>query len=488
MKNYTTDVAVVGAGTAGGSAGYHCAAAGLKTLLIEADGPFGAAITGSDSKILSGVNGIFAVESDYQKQKHIRTTKKDVFTYLMEHANWSVPAWQAAALTGRSAGIWNWLETLGCEAEEAVAYNWYSNHTWLYFNDKKPRLEVVGKAFLDAGGETLPGALFEEILMEDGKAVGVAGHMVESGDPFTVRAKAVVLAFGEPGPVGGKRAPMGPPSDKPFIEKPDGFAIAEQVGAGRADQTASAMCMLDKPMGIGGPGDPNEPQEAYIRQPEELAVNNLGQRFVTEEILGTMEDGACAIAIQPQGTAFIVFDTNVNDYFCKNGFTSTKYRYGNEGPAYENLDERLQNAVEYGFGGCICTADSPEELAEKMGVPTDAFLETLEQYNAACASGRDDKFFKNVDFLVPIVGPRYYAMKVSSHMGASQGVLLSNDKLQILRDDGTPIEGLYGAGGAISTLNGHIYTHHVAGSRSTFGLVCGQMLGEILGEKLGKTE
>lgn len=485
MKNYQCDVVVVGAGTAGTSTAYHCAAAGLKVLLVEADGPFGKAVSGTDSKVLSGVNGIFAVESRYQKAKHIRTTRKDVFRYLMEHANWAIDAWQPAALVRESGPIWNWLETLGCEAEEAVAYNWTSPPTWLYFNDQKPRLEVVGQAYLDVGGEVLASGIVEEILMENDRVVGIRGKMVEGDVPFAVQAKAVVLAFGEPGPVGGKKGPMGPPSSGPIIEKPDGFAMAEAVGAVRTPNTRSAMSMLAKPMGIGGPGDPNEPQEAYIRQPEELAVNIHGQRFVTEEILGAMEDGASAVAIQPQGTAFVIFDTNINDHFVKNGFTSTKYRYGNEGAAYTDLDERLSHAISVGFGCCIYMADSLEDLAVQMGVPVDAFLSTVHSYNEACARGRDDAYFKDADFLIPIKGPRYYAMKLSARMGASQGVLRSNQKLQLLDAEGNAIPGLYGAGGAISTLNGQIYTHHVAGSRSTFGLVCGKLLGNILKMELG---
>lgn len=480
MQEYLCDVVVVGAGTAGASTAYHCAAAGLDVLLVEADGDFGKAVSGTDSKVLSGVNGIFVVESRYQKAKHIRTTKKDIFKYLMEHANWAIDAWQPAALVRESGPIWNWLETLGCEAEAAVAYNWTSQPTWLYFNDQKPRLEVVGQAYLEAGGRLLPSGIFEEIIMEDGKAVGIRGKMVADDAPFLVCAKAVVLAFGEPGPVGGKKAPMGPPSDAPIIEKPDGFQIAEAAGVARTPNTRSAMCMLDKPMGIGGPGDPNEPQEAYIRQPEELAVNIHGKRFVTEEILGTMEDGASAVAIQPGGTAFVIFDTNINEHFIKSGFTSTKYRYGNEGDPYTDLDQRLEHAISVGFGCCVYAADSVEELAEKMGVPVDAFKATLDEYNACCHSGRDDAFFKDRDYLIPITGPRYYAMKLNARMGASQGVLRCNQDLQLLDQQGEPIPGLYGAGGTISTLNGSIYTHHVAGSRSTFGLVCGKLLGEIL--------
>lgn len=484
MIKRSADVVIVGAGCGGTSAAYHCAAAGLNTILLEADSGFGAAIDGNSGAVLSGVNGVFAVETRYQKAKHLRDTKKEIFTFLMEHAHWAVDAYQASALVGRSDSIWHWLEDLGAAAEEAVAYNWTSPHTWLYFDDSKPRLELVGQAFLDAGGTLLSNAIFEEIIMTDGKAAGVRGKMTD-GTPFEVDAKAVVLGFGEPGPVGGKKAAMGPPSDKPPIEKPDGFKIAERAGAGRMEGTKSAFAMMVKPEGVGGPGDPNEPQEAYMRQPEELAVNIYGKRFTTEEILGTMEDGASAIAIQKDGIAFIVFDTAINKHFCNAGWISTKYRYGNEGPAYMDLDARLQRAIDAGFNG-IFMADRIEELGQKMGVDTETFVRTVEEYNRCCFSGRDPYFYKDRECLIPLTGPKYYAIKVKGSIGEFEGVLKSNHRLELLTGSGDVIPGLYGAGGCISTLNGSIYTHHTAGSRSTFGLVCGQMLGEIVPEYIKK--
>lgn len=41
MIKITTDVAVVGSGTGGASAAYHCAASGLRTTLFEAGKGFG---------------------------------------------------------------------------------------------------------------------------------------------------------------------------------------------------------------------------------------------------------------------------------------------------------------------------------------------------------------------------------------------------------------------------------------------------------------
>lgn len=231
MIHITTDVAVVGSGTGGVSAAYHCATAGLNTTLFEAGKGFGPALT--------GVNGVFAVGTAYQKSKHINESKKDIFLRLMNHANWLIDARQVTEFLNRSAGIWQWLESLGCEAEAVLAYNMDAPHTWHYFNAAKPRLEVVGKAFLDAGGTLQDGAYMNELIMEDGRVVGIKGE-TENGEPIEVHCKAVVLATGEPQriakPGDGPSPGPAPRGDGPQKEKPYGIAMATRGGCSPAYQ------------------------------------------------------------------------------------------------------------------------------------------------------------------------------------------------------------------------------------------------------------
>jgi fumarate reductase flavoprotein subunit len=117
-----------------------------------------------------------------------------------------------------------------------------------------------------------------------------------------------------------------------------------------------------------------------------------------------------------------------------------------------------------------------------MGVDPAVLTATVEEYNRVCASGRDTVFFKDSENLIPLVGPRYYAIKVYGIFGQAEGPLAANWKGEILDQDSHPIPGLYGAGGAISDLNGRVYTHICAGSRSMFGLVSGQICGEVIPE------
>lgn len=470
MMKIKTDVAVIGAGAGGASAAYHCAAAGLDTTLFEANKGFGAALT--------GVNGVFAVGTAYQKSKHIFENKKDIFRRLMDHANWKIDQRQVTEFLNRSAGIWQWLESLGCEAEAVLAYNMDAPHTWHYFNAEKPRLEVVGQAFLDAGGRLLDRAYMNEIVMKDGRVAGLKGE-TEDGEPIEVECRAVVLANGEPRRIekpgaGPGPAPMG---GGPVREKPYGIAMARAVGAAQHENTYSAFNMNVKPReydipDVRFPG----PTEQYFRQPQELMVNLKAQRFTTEEIIHAMEDGATVIASQPGGIMFSIFDKNLHDYWTKWGWSSYKYKYGGEEAPFADFEEQWNIAKERGYG--LYDADTVEELAEQMGVDPVKLRATVDEYNAICDAGRDTQFYKDPEYLIPLRGSHYYAIKVYGVFGDAEGPLCANSKCEILDADSEPIPGLYGAGGIISNLNGRIYTHVCAGSRSTFGLVSGQICGE----------
>ncbi len=467
MRQYSCDVAVVGGGAGGASAAYHCAKAGLHTILLEACDGFGPALT--------GVNGIFAVGTAYQKSKHVQEDPKKIFRYLMEHANWTIDPRQVSEFLNRSTEMWKWLESLGCEAEELIAYNMEAPHTWLYFNDQKPRLEAVGKAFLDLGGQLVGKVYMDSLILEGGRVCGLRGTD-DTQEPVEVRCKAVVLATGEPRRKGAGPQGMGGP---PIQEPPYGIGMAVAAGAGQLPDTYSAFSMNVKPKEYDVPDKPSPgPTEQYFRQPQELLVNRDGVRFTTEEVIHAMEDGASSIAAQPGGIVYSIFDTGIHEYWRQYGWSSYKYRYGGEGVPFADLDARWKQAMDLGFS--VYTSDTIAGLAAQMGLDPATLEATVEEYNAICRSGRDTQFYKSAEYLMELKGPRYYAIKVYGMFGQAEGPLMSSWRCEILDSNSHPIPGLYGAGGIISNLNGRIYTHYCAGSRSMFGLTSGMICGESI--------
>jgi succinate dehydrogenase/fumarate reductase flavoprotein subunit len=105
-----------------------------------------------------------------------------------------------------------------------------------------------------------------------------------------------------------------------------------------------------------------------------------------------------------------------------------------------------QGGAGMGGGGQI-SADTLEELADKMGVNKKNFLETVKRYNEFCETGSDIDMFKAKKYMVPLNRPPYFASKCGyNHDGAFGGVRVNADMQAYKADRKTLIEGLYVTG------------------------------------------
>jgi fumarate reductase flavoprotein subunit len=92
------------------------------------------------------------------------------------------------------------------------------------------------------------------------------------------------------------------------------------------------------------------------------------------------------------------------------------------------------------------TANTIEELAEKMNVPVETFKATIKRYNELAEMGKDLDFNKRADRLTAIDRPPFYAGKGRYRLLAVMGGLNVNTRLQALDKDREIIPGLYLAG------------------------------------------
>ncbi|MGW6379543.1 FAD-binding protein [Rhodococcus sp. NPDC055112] len=129
--------------------------------------------------------------------------------------------------------------------------------------------------------------------------------------------------------------------------------------------------------------------------------------------------------------------------------------------------------------GLIQTAETVEELAEKIDVPVAAFADTVKRYNGFARAGRDEDFNRGVSaydnyygdptLAQPTLdvldqGP-YYALRTRAGDLGTKGGLVYNEKAQVLRADGEPIAGLYATGNTSAAVMGNDY----AGAGATIG-------------------
>jgi len=142
----------------------------------------------------------------------------------------------------------------------------------------------------------------------------------------------------------------------------------------------------------------------------------------------------------------------------------------------ESLMTRSRNA------GYLVEADTPEELAEKMGVPVNNFTETLRRHNEYAALGRDEEFGKRPELLFPLDKPPYIALKFGPALLAVVGGLKVNTDLNVTDDEGTAIPGLYAIGNAMGGRYGVDYPMLLPGNSHGTALTYGFILGEKLAE------
>jgi succinate dehydrogenase/fumarate reductase flavoprotein subunit len=131
--------------------------------------------------------------------------------------------------------------------------------------------------------------------------------------------------------------------------------------------------------------------------------------------------------------------------------------------------------------GLIVTADTPEALAEKMGVPADVFAETFARYGELTAKGADEDFGKRPELMLPLDRPPYYGIKFGPALLAVAGGLRVNTDMAVLDENGAPVRGLYAIGNAAGGRYGVDYPILIAGNSHGTALTFGFLLGETLG-------
>jgi fumarate reductase flavoprotein subunit len=268
----------------------------------------------------------------------------------------------------------------------------------------------------------------------------------------------------------------------------DGIALAEKVGA-FVDYESFCIRLM-------GPftTDMSMIHSAMATSPYTITVNLDGKRFCSEPVLhlGVFDGGHLQVE-QPHAKTFNIYDQNalaatlefqkcVKAGKCaaitsatimgptmslpetmeeiqsslKQGPSMGGGRMGSApgGGAPDGM-ESGQDAKKGGQAGAPggtrsnsqFTADTLEELADKMGVNKENFLETVKKYNQACEKGADMDVFKDKKYLVPVNKPPYYACRCAyTHDGAFGGVRVNPEMQAYKSDRKSLVEGLYVTG------------------------------------------
>ena len=257
----------------------------------------------------------------------------------------------------------------------------------------------------------------------------------------------------------------------------DGHLLVEQTAHGHCKSiTVSSLFNnvkgfeYDSPLGV-----------AATMQPKNLYVNQYGLRFCSEMIQDTAASGKM---VEGQGTVWSILGQNLISHF-ENGGCTRKYSAFSDSLAGQSCDLQSE-LVKYAANENVVSAGSLRELAEKMGVDADTFVQTVEEYEADCKAGTGDSAFgKDASYMIELGGAPYYALRLSS------GVLNTNGGIRIDRNANVcdplmnPIRGLFAAGVCCSGWDGEVYG---GGTCQTSGMWGGSKAARVIVEQyLGGT-
>ena len=199
-----------------------------------------------------------------------------------------------------------------------------------------------------------------------------------------------------------------------------------------------------------------------------LAVNSEGNRFMNEM---PFEPYITDARMNSKGNvAWSIVDGNYAEYVEKQfpeGYQEMLQNIPGE------LEERIAD-------GEVMTADTLEELAEKIGVPANHLAAAVEGYNAAAEAGEDAQYGVVADWMSPVRQAPFYAIPIhASNLAVAYGAHV-NDDSQVCTDDDQPIAGLFAAGNCQGDFFGFNYPVHCPGCSTGRSLVFGQLIGEAL--------
>ncbi|MGW1743030.1 FAD-binding protein [Nocardia sp. NPDC001965] len=235
----------------------------------------------------------------------------------------------------------------------------------------------------------------------------------------------------------------------------DGIVAGEQAGAA-VDLMDDAWWMpsFQRPDGI------NQVLVSERSIPRSIIVDGSGARFTNEAApYVTFVHAQLAGGHDP---AWLLFD----------GKAKSRYPIGGILPGQKFPAEWLSS-------GLIRSAATVGELAGQIGVPADALEATLRRYNESVPGGRDTEFARGesaydnyygdpslphptLDFLDHAP---FYALRIRIGDLGTKGGLVYNENAQVLRADGSVIDGLYAAGNTSAAVMGNDY----AGAGATIG-------------------
>lgn len=463
---YTADVIIVGGGGAGLAAAVSAGDAGVSVIVIEKTGFLGG------NSIVSG--GIYnAPDPELQEPAGIEDSVEFFIKQTWEGGDKVANIDLVTTLCSNALDGLHWLEDMGMEFKDTITQGVGS----LY---RRTHSSVMpnGTGFIKTFRDHLAGNENVQIIMEtkgesliqdeSGAVVGVVATG-RDGQTITLHAnKGVILATGGfAGNVemrqkyceGEKWPDLGKgliTSNMPAITG-DGIIMAEAAGAALVDMDQIQLLQVCNPW-TGVTSDVvTGGVDACIY------VNQEGNRFVRED--GRRDVISAAILAQTGGRMYTIHNYTVID----------------DPQTYKTLGGRtFASLEEEGLFGFV-SADTLEELAQKINVPYENLKASIDTYNEHVKNGDSVDELGRELLTTALEGGPWYAYPRAPAAHHTMGGVKIDTQTHVLDAQDAPIPGLYAAG----EVTGGIHGGNRLGGNA---IVDFTVFGRIAGETAAKAE
>lgn len=404
-EDTSCDTVVVGAGGAGMKVALELAENGQKVILVEKQAAVGGATNLAATYFV-------AVDTTFQREKGIQLSIDD---YVAQTAKTTpnINTDNLKRLLENSQESLDWLNELGTKINRPI-----SNYQ-VATEDGSSLGATIVKAMSGALEKSSADLRLEteaiDIIAENNVVKGV--KVKDKGGEYSIFADNVVLATGG------------------FVSGEDAVAAYASDWAGLPSTSAAGSTgeMFKIVENIGG----------VLSNMDQVRLNPSvhSENGVNSSLSAARAEGG--IMVNQEGLRFC------NDYY-PDYTVMSKWMMEQEGDfVYILIDQaamdkskRLQGFKEKGY---FLEADTIEELAQKMNVPEENLVQTIENYQKAVETGVDE-FGRTNNLSIDFTKPPYYAVTTCPGLQVSLGGILVDENLLVQKQDGTGFTNLYAVG------------------------------------------
>lgn len=491
-----SDVIVIGAGTGGAYAAASCLEKSLKVIILE-----------KNAVVSTLRNDWGSIGSKWQVEEGVELDKATILHYhalycanridqrlprIWADESGAAITWIGELIESRGAG--KFLYEGGYEPDfSPTTYPKFPTGHSGEFVEGMDGAKMMQAYIEELGGEYRFETAFVKFEHEGKKVTSAIAKDKDGNYIRFVGKKGIVLSTGgyQNNPTMLKALQ---PADVMIMTPPtegavsgDGIKACLWMGAAM-DETHASM-LFDR-MGLlpnETPATMTVPGFFWLGSQPWLKVNLLGERFTNESL--PYDFILHAAARQPGATYCAVMDSNwfeqvqqfstvgcsriypfpngvPNDVFKGAGLAST-------GTDLAVIEEEwngiLGSLVESGH---LQKADTPEELATKLNIPSGTFAATFKRYNELADMGVDEDFYKDAYRFLPLNKPPYMGIRLTGWLLCTLDGIRIDTQMRPMDSGNVPFEGLYVIGDSSGSYFAHTYpnlfTGYANGRTTTF--------------------